>query len=105
MPRYHNGKYMQHWNGATTFPAGTGPTTRSSSSAGTPPLLFAGRKVNACQPRLNGNTPHAAGVEGKEYSRGATRLPDKSRANYVESGIKAATGPVAQLPRQRVRAA
>lgn len=84
----HNGKYLQHWNG-NEFPTG---------QADHPVVFVSWYAANAYCSSLGKRLPTEAeweysargGLEEKAFPWG-DEMPDKTRANYGESGLKAAT--------------
>jgi sulfatase modifying factor 1 len=91
---YHNGKYLQHWKGAE-FPAGQTehPAVFVSWYAAAAYCQAQGKRLPT-----EAEWEYAArgGLEGREFPWG-DELPDKTRANFFESGIGSAA-PVAQSP-------
>lgn len=84
---YHNGKYLQHWTG-NDFPAGqeNHPVTFVSWYAAAAFCQAQGKRLPS-----EAEWEYAArgGLEGKAFPWG-DEMPDKARANYSDSGLKAA---------------
>ncbi|MBK9154881.1 MAG: formylglycine-generating enzyme family protein [Chloracidobacterium sp.] len=85
---FHNGKYLQHWNG-NEYPAGTGdrPVNFVTWQAAAAYCSSLGKRL----PR-EAEWEYAArgGLEGKAFPWG-DEMPDKTRANYGASEIEGPT--------------